>query len=72
MVTAEEIKALPRDEKLRMMELLWADLTASSNEIESPSWHKTELEATAERFANGEEVPIDFAEARAILQRDRP
>ena len=71
MVTAADIKELPRDEKLRMMELLWSDLTASPDEVDSPSWHKAELEATAERFANGEEVPINLTEAKAILQRER-
>tara|TARA_R110000850_G_scaffold273431_1_gene409848 strand:- start:1104 stop:1322 length:219 start_codon:yes stop_codon:yes gene_type:complete len=70
-VTAEDIKELPRDEKFRMMELLWSDLTASSDEVDSPSWHKPKLEATAERFVNGEEVPIDFTEAKSILQRER-
>jgi len=54
-----------------MMELLWADLTSSPDEVDSPSWHKTELEATASRVANGEEVPVDFTDAKMILRRER-
>ena len=71
MVTAQEIKELPKDEKLRIMELLWSDLTASSDDVASPSWHGTELEATAKRFANGLEEPIDFTHAKAILRSER-
>jgi hypothetical protein len=71
MVTAAEIRELPKEEKLRMMELLWADLTSSPDEVDSPSWHKTELEATASRVANGEEVPVDFTDAKMILRRER-
>ncbi|MEM9281127.1 MAG: addiction module protein [Verrucomicrobiota bacterium] len=71
MVTAQEIKELPKVEKLRMMELLWSDLTASSDDVASPSWHETELEKTAKRFAAGQEEPIDFTEAKAILRSER-
>ena len=71
MVTAEDIKELPKDEKLRMMELLWSDLTATSDGVASPSWHNAELAATAKRFADGDEVPIDFNEAKAILRKER-
>ncbi len=71
MVTAEDIKELPKQEKLRMMELLWADLTSSSEDLDSPRWHEKELNATAERLANGEEAPIDFVEAKAMLRAER-
>ena len=71
MVTAEEIRELPKEEKLRMMELLWSDLTASSDDVASPSWHEAELEGTAKRFAAGQEKPIDFTEAKAILRSER-
>lgn len=70
MMTAREIKELPENEKLRMMELLWSDLTASSDGVASPRWHGTELEATAKRLAAGEEVPIDLTEAKAILRSE--
>ena len=64
-MTLEEFMGLPKEEKPR------SDLTSSLDEVETPSWHKTELEATAKRFENGEEVPIDFEEAKAILRNER-
>lgn len=71
MVTADEIRELPKDEKLRMMELLWTDLTGASDEIESPSWHRDVLSDTAKRVSEGAEVPIDYSTAKEILRRER-
>lgn len=71
MVTAKDISELSIDEKLRVMELLWSDLTASPNDVASPSWHSAELEATATRYAAGEEQPIELTEAKAILRSER-
>jgi hypothetical protein len=42
-------------EKLELMEELWADLTRQPDEIESPGWHREELEATSRRVESGEE-----------------
>ena len=71
MVTADEIRELPKEEKLRMMELLWADLTGTSDEIESPSWHREVLSDTAKRVSEGTEIPIDFSTAKELLRSER-
>lgn len=71
MVTAADIRELPKDEKLRIMELLWCDLTGSSDDIDSPSWHKEVLASTAKRVAGGTEIPIDFSSAKEILRNER-
>ena len=71
MVTAEEIRELPKEEKLRMMELLWADLTGAGDEIESPSWHCEVLSETARRYSEGGEIPVDFSTAKEILRSER-
>lgn len=71
MVTADEIRELPKEEKLRMMELLWTDLTGTSDEIESPSWHRETLSDTAKRVFEGSEIPIDFSTAKEILRSER-
>jgi len=38
-----EIKHLTREEKLRMMDALWADLISEEELLESPDWHKKAL-----------------------------
>jgi hypothetical protein len=57
-------------EKLRVMEELWADLSRSEQEFESPAWHETVLREREERLRNGEEIPIDWEIAKKEL-RDR-
>ncbi|MEX2579180.1 MAG: addiction module protein [Verrucomicrobiales bacterium] len=71
MVTADEILELPKDEKLRIMELLWSNLTGSGDEIDSPSWHGEVLSETAKRVSEGAETPIDFSTAKEILRGER-
>ncbi|MAS94445.1 MAG: acyl-protein synthetase [Verrucomicrobiales bacterium] len=71
MVTVDEILALPKDERLRIMELLWSGLTESDESIDSPSWHDEVLSETAKRVAEGTETPIDFSAAKEILRSER-
>jgi hypothetical protein len=67
MVTAADISQMPQQEKLRVMELLWSDLTADESALKSPSWHGDALRATE---ALGEE-PVDWDEAKAALRAER-
>jgi hypothetical protein len=61
---------MTRQEKLDLMEALWADLTANPDDFESPAWHAEELEATRKRVESGEEKPIDWEVAkRQILSK---
>ena len=71
MVTAADIRELPRDEKLRIMELIWSDLNSSGDEIESPAWHEKALRETAERVDSGEESPVDWSAAKEQLRAER-
>ena len=54
-MSALEIQQMPRLEKLKLMEILWADLSRDEAEVESPAWHADALRETAERVARGEE-----------------
>ncbi|HEX7618897.1 MAG TPA: addiction module protein [Verrucomicrobiae bacterium] len=38
-MSAFEIQQMPRSEKLKLMETLWADLSRDEAEVESPAWH---------------------------------
>jgi len=64
-----EIHALPREEKLRLMELLWADLSSDDSALESPSWHGSALRETEVRWNAGKEDALDWSAAKKELRR---
>ena len=55
-----EIKHLTREEKLRMMDALWADLLSEEELLESSAWHKAALQATEKRLEAGKEKILDW------------
>ena len=55
-MSALEIQQLPRQEKLKLMEMLWADLSRDEAELESPAWQADALRETAERRALCEQI----------------
>lgn len=67
MITESEIKGLPLNEKLRVMEWIWADITRDKEDFESPEWHRAELEQTESRRKAGLEQPMDWEEAKRKL-----
>jgi putative addiction module component (TIGR02574 family) len=46
--TIAKLRALPVDERLRLMEEVWASLSDAPGELEIPDWHRTELDARLE------------------------
>ena len=70
-MSALEIRQMPRQEKLKLMETLWADLSRDEAELESPAWHADALQETAERRARGEEAVLDWDQAKAKLRSGR-
>ncbi len=70
-MSALEIQQLPRREKLKLMEMLWADLSRDEAELASPGWHADALRETAERRARGEEPVLDWELAKAKLRANQ-
>lgn len=68
-MSALEIQQMPRQEKMKLMETLWADLSRDEAEFESPAWHADALRETAERRERGEETVLDWEDAKAKLRR---
>jgi Putative addiction module component len=68
-MSALEMQQMPRQEKLKLMEALWADLSRDDAELESPTWHADALRETAERVARGEEKVLDWEQAKAELRK---
>ena len=64
-----DIKHLSRDEKLRVMEAIWEDLSNEDEQIESPDWHKKALQDTEKNFFSGQEEVFDWKEAKNKLRK---
>ena len=61
---------MTREEKLRVMEELWADLSRDESQVTSPEWHGAVLHDRAEAVKSGKEVFVDWNAAKKQL-RDR-
>ena len=64
-----EIQQMPREEKLRLMETLWEDLSRDEAAFESPAWHADVLRETTERRECGEEASLKWEQAKAKLRK---
>ena len=62
---------MTREEKLAVMEELWADLSRDEAQIESPAWHGHVLRERVEAVKSGEEVFIDWETAKKQLREKR-
>ena len=69
MQNAIDIKHLTREEKLKMVDALWADLLSEEELINSPSWHKTALQETEKRFEEGKEKVLDWSAAKKEMRK---
>jgi len=63
-----EIKQLSREEKLRVMEAIWEDLSTEDELIESPEWHKDALQETERRLGSGQEKIMEWRDAKKELR----
>ncbi len=69
MVSAIQIERMSREEKLRVMEAIWADLSKDEAGVESPAWHQEVLRETEARFAAGREQVEDWETAKRDLRK---
>lgn len=68
-VNKSDIARMSREEKMELMEALWADLSQSEGDLASPEWHKDALEQTDTRLAAGQEKLVDWDEAKRDLRK---
>ncbi len=64
-----EISHLSREEKLRVMEDIWEDLSKDEIEVDSPNWHRDALRKTELRVDSGQEKIVDWKSAKKELQK---
>lgn len=62
------LEKMTREEKLRIMEELWVDLSRNESQFESPAWHGEVLRERAEAVKSGKETFIDWEEAKKQLR----
>lgn len=62
---------MTKEEKLRVMEELWADLSRDPLQVESPSWHGDVLVERAEAVKSGKEAFMDWDTAKNQLRERR-
>lgn len=63
-----ELRQLPVDEKLRIIETLWSDLSDRDEDIAAPVWHEQQLLQTQAAFMEGREEVIDWTDAKKELR----
>jgi hypothetical protein len=68
-VSIAELRNLPREEKLKIIEALWSDLAAEDTEFESPLWHVEELRKTEADLAAGGVEVLDWEGAKKELRK---
>ena len=64
-----ELRKLSPAEKLKIIELLWEDLSRNPDAIESPEWHREVLEEREKRIASGEAKFSDWEQAKAEIRK---
>lgn len=58
-----QIEAMNTEEKLRVMEALWVDLTKKEEEFLTPDWHNDVLKAREQKIKSGEEQYKNWEDA---------
>ena len=69
MPVALPLKKMSRDEKLRAMEALWADLSQDEDRFESPAWHAQSLRNAERAVKNGKAKFMDLEQAKKRIRR---
>lgn len=68
-MSIETVQKMSRSEKLKLMEVLWEELSRPDVAYESPKWHAEELAKTEQRLAEGKEQVLGWESAKKELRR---
>ncbi len=64
-----EILNLSKEEKLRVMEAIWEDLSKDDDQIESPDWHLQAIQETDQRLRSEQENIVGWHDAKKELRK---
>lgn len=62
------LKQMSVEDKLHAIEVIWADLAETPENIPSPSWHGDILRAREKRISEGMSIFLDIAEAKKAVR----
>jgi|688.fasta_scaffold1092285_2 putative addiction module component (TIGR02574 family) len=68
MIAKEEIRKLPMQEKLALLEAVWAEISPQPDELEVPQWHKDLLDERRDAYERGEIRVIDWEDAKKEIE----
>jgi putative addiction module component (TIGR02574 family) len=63
-----ELRKLPADEKLKIIEMLWSELASDDEPLSSQMWHQEELRKTEADFTAGRIEILDWESAKKDLR----
>lgn len=58
------LKKMTKEEKLKVMEILWDDICRKVPDFSSPGWHEKILKAREKRLKDGKEKILDWSQAK--------
>ena len=61
------LEKMSLDEKLEVLDLLWADIARKPEEFQSPAWHGEYLKEVEQGLKNGTERFLDIDEAEQMI-----
>lgn len=64
-----ELRSLPAEEKLEIIEQLWGDFASGREGYSSPAWHGEALARTEADFQKGRIGTVDWEAAKTELRR---
>ena len=62
-----EIKKLPLNEKLQLMEALWEDLRSNADDVLVPEWQTNLLDARRKAVEQGKEQVLEWDDVKGSL-----
>jgi hypothetical protein len=68
MITEAEVKRMPLNQKLRIMEMIWEDLSRDEDTVESPSWHQNIVKEREKGLESGDMTVSGWEEAKGGIQ----
>ncbi|MFT5123254.1 MAG: putative addiction module component (TIGR02574 family) [Candidatus Omnitrophota bacterium] len=68
-MTSEELKQLPIEDKMHMMEILWDDLRERFDQGELPEAHKVLLDQRRKQVRSGKTQMLDWDTVKAAISR---
>ena len=68
MIAKEEIRKLPMQEKLALLEAVWAEISPEPDELEIPQWHKDLLDDRELALREGLTEVLDWEDAKRQIR----